>query len=163
METIIIQMSENRWTLQAVHFACAMTNNHQANIILLRLDYVQHPSYLGSEFGYTDPTIQEADLFATCQAIAEQYGLSIRFESIQCATRVGALVAAADEFFGDLLLAPIRAYNIPLWYRFQIWNLTRQLSAVDCQFFTLDQPSGVMPYFPEILRLHKFDPIKKLA
>lgn len=162
-ETTIIQMSEYQWTLKAVHLACAMAHSHRANVILLRLDYVRHPGYLGSEFGYTAPTVQETNLFAACKTIAEQYGILLRFESIQCATTVGALVTAADKFFADCLVAPLSAQSIPLWREFQIWNLTRQLSAVDCQFFTLDKLFEAISYYPKMSVLHNLSPIRKVA
>lgn len=141
MNTILVQMSDQSWTLQAIHLACAMACSNQTNIILLRLDYVKHPIHLGTDLGFNPPTNQEIAIIAACKNISEQYGVKLRFESFQCATTVGALVTAADEFFADILFAHIQATHIPFWHKLKTWDLTHRLSAIDCQLFTLDKPA----------------------
>ena len=81
MKTILVQMSEKQWTMPALHLACALARNTQAQIILLRLMTLAHPSYLGSEFGFSIPTSQECEDIAEYKATAEDYDVTRRFLS----------------------------------------------------------------------------------
>lgn len=140
---ILVHLSEWDWTLQATHLACSLARSNRSDIILLRLDFVRHPGYLGTEFGATSPNQKEIALVKACVAITEQYSVRPWLESIQCVTLSGALVNAADQLAADILFAHLPAAYLPYWRRFQTWNLTRRLSALQCQLFTLDKSTHV--------------------
>ncbi|MBL8164451.1 MAG: hypothetical protein JNJ61_20855 [Anaerolineae bacterium] len=151
MKTILVQISEPSWTMQALHLACALARNNAAQIILLRLMPVRHPSYLGSAFGNSPPTEQERHDMAEYAATAEDYGVELSIQPMQCATVLGALVDAADQLNVDAVFAHIHKSWIPYWHQFQTWDLRRQLSAAHRQLFTLDSPPQHKEYVPAIM------------
>ncbi len=151
MKTILVQMSEPSWTMQALHLACALARNNVAHIILLRLMPVAHPSYLGTAFGNSLPTDDERHAIAEYAATAEDYGVELSIQPMQCATTLDALVDAADQVNAAVVFAHLRQSWLPYWHKFQIWNLKRQLSAAGRQLFMLDSTPQTDDYLPAII------------
>lgn len=144
MKTILVQLSARPWTMQALHLACALARNTEAEVILLRLMQVRHPSYLGTEFGYASPTRQEAADLADYGATAEDYGVSLALREMQCVTALNAVADAAEQTGSEIVFAHVPPSRIPYWRRYQIWSLEHRLSTGRRQLFTLDKPvSGV--------------------
>jgi hypothetical protein len=150
MKTILVQMSEKSWTMEALHLACALARNNASHVILLRLMPVHHPSYLGTAFGDTSPTNHERHEIAEYAATAEDYGVELSLQSMQCATTLEALVDAAGQLDVDVVFAHIHKSWLPYWHEFQAWQLRRQLSARHRQLFTLDGSSRDQKYVPAI-------------
>lgn len=151
MKTILVQMSEPAWTMQALHLACALARNNMAQIILLRLMPVRHPSYLGTAFGNTPPANHEHNEMDEYAATAEDYGVALSVQPMQCVTTLEALVDAADQLDVDAVFAHISKSWLPYWQAFQTWNLKRQLSAAHRQLFTLDTMPQEDEYVPAIM------------
>lgn len=137
MRTIIVQMSERHWTMQALHLACALARNNHAQVILLRLMAVNHPGYLGTAFGNRSVSGAEYVDIKEYAATAEDYGIEMSLCQMQCVTSLGALADAAEELDADVVFAHVPESRIPYWRRLQVWNLERRLS--HSQLFTLDK------------------------
>lgn len=150
MKTILVQMSEKQWTMPALHLACALARNTQANIILLRLMTVAHPAYLGSEFGYSIPTAQEREDIAEYKATAEDYDITLTVKSIQCLTPLDVIVDAAQQLNADAVFADVPHSPIPYWQKFQKWMLQHRLSAANRQCFMPDKPDQTTTRLPTI-------------
>lgn len=150
METILVQMSEKSWTMQALHLACALARNYSTTVTLLRLMSVGHPSYLGTDFGKILPTYYELDDLSEYAATAEDYGVELTIRSMQCVTTLDALVDAADQVNAGMVFAHIHKSWIPYWSAFQTWNLKRRLSAARHLLFTLDNTLQNTEYVPSI-------------
>jgi len=150
MKTILVQMSERQWTLSAVHLAYALARNTKAKIILLQLIPVAHPSYLGTRFGYTQPTSQEEDDIEAYEVIAEAYEATFTLQPMQCLTPLEALVDAADQLDADAVFAYVPPSRIPYWQAFQKWVLNRRLSAAHRELFMPDQSDPIMERMPAI-------------
>lgn len=142
MQTIIVQMSDRQWTMQALHLACALARNNHAQVILLRLIAVNYPGYLGTPFGNGSLTRSEYADIKEFVATAEDYGIELSLSQMQCVSSPGALADAANELKADVVFAHVPESRIPYWRRLQVWNLERRLS--HCQLFTLDK-SGRSP------------------
>lgn len=150
MKTILVHLSEPAWTMQALHLACALARHNAAHIILLRLMPVDHPTYLGSASRALLPTYQEYQILDEYAATAEDYGVALSVQPMQCATTLAALVDAADQINADIVFAHIRPGWLPYWREFRRWNLKRQLAAAHRQLFTLDSPPQQDDYVPAI-------------
>lgn len=150
MKTILVQMSESSWTIKALHLACALARNNTAQIILLRLMLVRHPSYLGTAFGNTPPTDHERHEMDEYAATAEDYGVELSVQLMQCTTTLGALVDSADQLNVDVVFAHVGKSWLPYWQEFQTWNLKRQLLVAHRQLFTLDTMPQEDEYVPAI-------------
>ena len=150
MSIILVHMSEPHWTLQAIHFACALSRNIGADVILLRLIQVNHPGYLGTEYGDRLLTMREERLLAEYAATAEDYGVALTYCQMQCATALNALADAADHVDADMVFAHIPPSRIPLWRDLQIWTLWRRLAGSGRQLFTLDKPLPTSEQLPTI-------------
>ena len=150
MNTILVQMSQRQWTLSAVHLACALARNHKAKIILLQLIPVAHPSYLGTQFGNTQPLPRDDDYADTYRAIAQDYGTRFTIQPMQCLTPLEALVDAAHQLEVDAVFAHVPTSRIPYWQAFQTWVLQRRFSAAHRELFMPDQSDPVMERMPAI-------------
>lgn len=150
MNTILVQMSEKVWTMQALHLACALARNSSATLVLARLVEVQHYAHLGTPFGDNVPTPQEYDDIQEYAATAEDYGIEFSFRVMQCANRLEALADAADYLDSEVVFAHIPRSRIPYWQDIQTWLLKRRLAAGHRQLFTLARPSQQETYAPSI-------------
>jgi hypothetical protein len=107
MKTILVQLSARPWTMQALHLACALARNAEAEVVLLRLMQVRHPGYLGTEFGYASPTRQEQADLADYSATAEDYGISLALRQMQCVTALNAVADAAEQTGSEIVFAHV--------------------------------------------------------
>ncbi len=142
MDTILVQISNETWTIRALHFACALARSRGARVILLRLMQVQHLSYLGTEFGSTPLSAQEYTAAREYAATAQDYGVKLECQSMQCWSEPGAIADAADYVDAQVVFAHIPRSPIPFWDRLQCWSLQRRLARAKRQLFTLDQPES---------------------
>ena len=143
MNTILVQMADKAWTTQALHMACALARNQGAEVVLLRLMQVQHISYLGSDFGDVPFTHEEYEELQEFNATAEDYGVTLTLEQIQCIAPLDVIVDAAGALHAEMAFIHVPERRIPYLRQFQIWRLERQIAAAGVQqMFTLDKPSS---------------------
>lgn len=149
METILVQMSSYRWTMQAVHFACALARYSPSQVQLLRLIPVMQPGYLGTDYGYSSPSLREQKTIQECCATAEDYQVKLTLHTMQYVTECEALCDAADVLDADIVFAHIPESIIPYWQKFRIWRLKHRLSAHHRRLYTLiddHDEGGRAPY-----------------
>ncbi|MCI0709631.1 MAG: hypothetical protein L0154_05645 [Chloroflexi bacterium] len=141
MKTIIVHMSDEAWTLEAMHLASALARNINGKIVLLRLVLANNPGLLG--WGVAPPTTVEQRQIKDYAAVAEDYGVEFWVQPMQFITLEGALVQAAAALDATFLFAHIAHRQVSWWRRFRVWNLKRQLH--NCCLYTLyeDQPLSV--------------------
>jgi hypothetical protein len=149
MTTIMIQISDDVWTTQAVHLACAMARKSAASgagsVALLRLIPAQHVRSLGFMQGADpiDPALAaRLDSYAM---IAAQYGIEITLNTMQYEALDEALAQAVEQLGASALFAPRPQAWLGLWSKFQIWTLKRMLSAQHCEWHSLQNNSGWTP------------------
>jgi hypothetical protein len=118
------------------HLACALARNQSAALVLLRLIVVPHPSYLGTDFGNLPPTRQQAKDLREYVATAEDYGVALSLQFMQCVHPLEALADAAHQLDADVLFAHLPTSWIPRWQDVQTWRLKRRLGGIP--LFTLD-------------------------
>jgi len=140
MNTILVQMAEAEWTEEALHLACAMARNTGGSVILLRLFCAQHYSWLGQAFWNEAPSQEESDRLWGYKAIADQYDIDLSIQPMQYATFIEALIDARDQLDTEIVFACIPGSTLPMWQKFQKWNLRRQLAQRHCALYTLDEP-----------------------
>jgi len=140
MTTMMVQIADRTWTMQAMHLACAMARNTGSSVILLYLMPIKNPGLLGSELGITPPTPAQYADFDEYALIAEDYGVEIGLQPMQYESLCEALAQAVELLKPLALFARVPESIIPLWCRFQLWTLQRQLTAQNCRLYTLDQP-----------------------
>lgn len=139
MKTIIVQMADREWTEKALHVACAMARYDESSIVLLRLIETQY-SWLGTDFGYEPLSPDESNAVWDYKAIAEKYGIEFSVEPMQWVTFVGAVVDAVEALGAEAAFAVLPHSVLPLWHKFQTWDLRRQLQKRGCTLYTLEQP-----------------------
>lgn len=150
MTNILVQMAEENWTMQALHLACALARNSNSEVVLLRLMQVQNPNLLGTSFGGHSPNDQEYENLQEYAATAEDYGVSLVIQPMQCISALDAIVDAAEQLDTVVVFAQVLESRIPYWRRFQVWNLERRLRNQRRQLFTLDQPFDHIEWTPSI-------------
>ena len=135
MKPIIVQMSDRGWTLEAMHLASALARSIDGQIVLLRFVLAHNPGLLG--WNITPPDPEEKRLLAEYAGIAEDYGVVCYIQPMQYISLVDALAQATELLHADALFAHITPGAVPLWRRWRMWNLKRQLHG--CQLYTLDE------------------------
>ena len=135
MKTIMVHMSNEQWTMEAMHLASAMARNLNGRISLLRLVLANNPGLLG--WGIAPPTAEEQRQIKEYAAVAEDYGVEFWVQPMQFITLADALAQAVELLKVSVLFAHIPQSRIPLWRRFQLWSLKRQLG--NCRLYTLDE------------------------
>lgn len=133
METVMVQMSDERWTKEAVHLACALARKLNGRVVLLRLSPAIHPGLLG--WGITPPSADEQRRVTEYAEIAEDYGLEFCVQPMQFVSLDEALAQTVELLQATVLFANIPLSNIPFWRHFRLWNLKRQLGG--CRLYTL--------------------------
>lgn len=139
MKTVLVQIADQPWTMQAMHLACALARNTKGSVVLLRLMQVPTAYLLGSQPGIASPFDPEMAAITEYSLVAEDYGVKIVLQPMQYESFSVAVVQAAEHFNAIAVFAALPVHPIPLWKRFQLWNMRRQLNGRKCQLFTLTQ------------------------
>lgn len=155
MKTIIVHMSDEAWTREAMHLASALARNINGKIVLLRLVLANNPGLLG--WGVAPPAADEQRQIKDYAAVAEDYGVEFCVQPMQFIALEGALVQAAEALDAAFLFAHIARSRISVWRRFRLWNLKRQLH--HCCLYTLyeDQPLSINAPMSPAVREHHHD------
>jgi hypothetical protein len=150
MTTLLVQMADAAWTMDAMHVASTLARTAGTNVTLLHLIPVTHPSYLGTTFGTTAPSERDYQLLHQIAETAEDYGVELTIQPMQYVSLVEAVAEAAETLDADVVFARIPASRIAFWRRFQIWNLDRLLRRERRQLVTLDLPIESIRWIPSI-------------
>jgi hypothetical protein len=164
VKIILVQLADHQWTMPAVHLASALARTINAKIILLYLTQVPHLSYLGTPFGYTPPTPQQYAAIDEYAATAEDYGIEISLQIMQCITPLEALLDAAEQLQANAVFAYVPESRIPYWQRFQKWLLQRRVAKIHRQLFILDRPQHDTDRLPTIVVRQSYElaaPVKR--
>lgn len=148
MHTIMVHMADPQWTERAMHLACAMAQQHKAQIVLLWLIPVPNPGWLGAGPGEAIPTEQDTECQAVYMAIARDYQVDCTVQRMQYFTLDGALIDAADLLDAEVIFARLPKSIIPYWDKLRWWNLKRQLAAHNRQLNTLNKPTNTTHWMP---------------
>jgi hypothetical protein len=135
MNTIMVQMSDECWTMEAMHLACALAHNTNGQIMLLRLALANNPGLLGWDINPS--TAKEQRQMEEYAAVAEDYGVDFCIQPMQYITQVDALVQAVELFHASVLFAHLPQKGIRFWRQFQLWSLKHKLG--NCDLYTLDE------------------------
>ncbi|MBK8026397.1 MAG: hypothetical protein IPK19_34675 [Chloroflexi bacterium] len=146
MKTILVQMSDRKWTMEALHQACSLARQHHAQVILLHIIPVTHASYLGTSYGRTNPVGREIDDLYEYEATFEDYGVDALLQPMQAVTTVEAIAAAAELLGADLVFAHLPFHRFPLWHRHQIRALKARLQACGSTLATPKSDRSLMLY-----------------
>jgi hypothetical protein len=150
MSTIMVQISDRQWTMQAVHLACALARNTNASLVLLHLMNVRSPYLLGTEYGVIPPTRHELEDISELNRIAEDYGLEVTLQRMQYVAFTDALVQAVEHTRSAIVFLDLPENTFPFWRKLQLWNLRRQLRALGCRLYTLDEPEQTGEWMPSV-------------
>ena len=142
MNTIMVQICDLEWTHQAVHLACAMARNQEAEVALVRMVPVQQMTWVGTDLARIPMSQEEHQLVDELQATAEDYGVKLSLRDMQYFTLKEALVEIAEALASTVIFATLPVSSLPYWRQFQMWSLQRQLNRRGCHLFTLEQTEG---------------------
>jgi hypothetical protein len=158
--SIMVQIAEPQWTLQALHLACAVGRTNSYRITLVKMVPVSHVGWLATEFGYQHFSIEDRRLLQECAITAEDYGVTVVTELFQYITLSEAIVDASTCFNARIVFATLPHYRLPYWRKFLIWQMRNGLAQQHRLLYTLEEsltpvqqtPSIVVP--PLVERVH---------
>lgn len=143
MRPILVQMADTKWTTQAVHLACALARDTHKQVIMLRLNRVEHISYLGSELADMPLTHLEYAQMQIYLGIAEAYEVKMDWTQIQCYAPMDALIEAVAYLGAAAAFVRVSQAPLRFVYQIQLWLLDRRFGMHGCQIYTLDYPHPV--------------------
>jgi hypothetical protein len=146
---VMVQVAKPGWTLAALHLACAVARTNCLGLVLVKMVPVAHAGWLGTELGYQNFTEADQRLLREYAATAEAYGVVPSAELFQYVILGDAIVDAADYFDARITFATLPPYKLPLWRRFWLWRLRRQMARRGRLLYTLDRPhlfDSTLPY-----------------
>jgi nucleotide-binding universal stress UspA family protein len=126
MDTILINMSDSKWTTNALHEACTLARGENLQIVLLHLMPVQHLSWLGTDLAIQPMTPRQREQLNSCVQTAEDYGLSLILQPMQYTSFVEAIVQAADTLSARFVFTKAQP---GLFKRWQESRLKQELAA----------------------------------
>lgn len=139
MNTIMVQMSDEQWTLEAMHFACAIARRLNGKVVLLHLMNSSNPGLLG--WAGVPTAMTEQHLVERYSTIAEDYGVEFHVQPMQFVTLTDALVQAVERLQASFLFANIPMYRFAFWRQFRLWSLKHHLNG--CCLYTLHEEQPV--------------------
>lgn len=135
MTTILVQMSRDSWTRDALHQACALARGQGSHVTLLWLISVP-PLLLGSAFGWSSADFHEWKNLGEYRATAEDYGVELVVQPMQYVSFQDAIVQAACLLNASVAFVDPPSTNLALWNALRMLNLERRLKSVNCQVRT---------------------------
>ncbi|MCC6804860.1 MAG: hypothetical protein IT319_18395 [Anaerolineae bacterium] len=141
MKTIMVQMSGDAWTREAMHHACTLARGQGTHVTLLRLVPVL-PAWLGSAFGWSSPDFHEWKRLGEYRATAEDYGVELVVQPMQYVSFHDAVFQAACLLNAGCVLVDAPSSNFSLLGSLRMLNLERRLRSVNCQLETLPVPAS---------------------
>jgi hypothetical protein len=148
---IMIEIDQPKWTLEALHLACAVARVSSWEVVLVKMVPVAHISWLGTELGYQNFSIADEEFLRVCLATAEDYGITASVRLFQYVTLSDGIADAAEYFDTQFVFATLPYYRLPGWRRFLMWRLRRQLAERGRSLYTLDRPPSSADWAPQIL------------
>ncbi len=147
---LMIVMGETKWTLAALHLACAMSRRDQAELLLLKMLPARHPLLLGTPGGSLSFTAEDAQLLELMAMTAEEYGILLEIRRCQYANYWPAVVDAAGQLAVTAVLVHIPPSPIPYWQTIRRRWLHRQLTRQRQFLLTLDNLPPSLTWTPTI-------------
>src|SRR2546428_56721 len=117
-QSIMVQITDRRWTLAAMHLACALARPCGAEVALVKMVPVQHVGWLGTDLGYLRLTLDDRKDMTDYETITEDYGVPSSRHFYQYATLPGAIVDAAEYVNAGVVFATLPTSIIPFWRKF---------------------------------------------
>ncbi len=145
MQTLMVQIADRQWTLEALHRACPLAFEEHGAIALVKMVPVQHLGWLGTEFGGMNFTDRERAELRDYEATIEDCGVAFSSVVFQYATLADAIVQAAEYVEASVVFATLPKSIIPYWRQFQLGRLRNSLARHGRQLIDPDQRSTVSP------------------
>lgn len=124
----MVQVADRAWTLEALHCACLMARQMSATVAIVKMIPVQHPGWLGTEWGNMYFTEQDKRDLDDYQATVEDYGITCNLVPFQYMTLADATGDAAEQLEASVIFAKLPPTLLPFWRKVLVWGLKRRLS-----------------------------------
>jgi hypothetical protein len=147
MKTVLVQIADVKWTIQALHLACAVARHDGMSVVLLRLIRVTTPSLLGSALNVPPLTDAEESAIMEYMRVAEAYGVEIELQPMHYESLSDAVAQAARELKAGAIFARLPRLGGRWWGRLKLWFFERQLKV---PVYTLERSERMADYTPSI-------------
>jgi hypothetical protein len=147
----MVQVGTPKWTLAALHLACAVAHTNGYPLVLVKMVPVSHVGWLGTELGYQNFTESDRRLLRVYAETAEAYGVVPSAELYQYTILSDAIVDSAAYFDARIIFATLPRYKLPFWRGFLLWRVHWQLRRQGRLLFTLDEPHATDAWLPHIV------------
>ena len=148
--SIIVQVSDRSWTMQALHLACAMARNANLNLLLLQFRRVTNAGLLGTGIGPDVLTEQNERDLEEYEAVAEDYGVPLIIQPMEYESLPEAAVQAVAALGATALFMHLPEHRFSFWRRLRVRYIQRRLNMLDCRLYLCDQPTQPDPWMPAI-------------
>jgi hypothetical protein len=147
---IVVQISDREWTMQAVHFACAMARNTESTLVLLQLWPVTNAGLLGTGIGADALSARNALDIEEYETIAEDYGVPLVVQPMECESLIEATMQAAAQLKAAALFMHLSQRRFAFWHQFQVRHIQRRLAAFHCRLYLCDRQDQNETWLPSV-------------
>lgn len=126
--TILVQIADQKWTLETLQAACVLAQKTEAQIILVQMVPVQHAPWLGSDWGLMSLNPQAVSTFARYQTFIEEHGVEGVPMLFQYSTWMEGTLQLVESANPSIIFVRAPESALPLWGGFQKWLMQRQFT-----------------------------------
>jgi nucleotide-binding universal stress UspA family protein len=117
MNTILVQLRDEKWTTEALHYAVAIAHETNAEIVLVKFIPISNPVMLGMAIATNGLSMHEYNALYNYATIAERYDVTITFQTMQYMTLSDAIVEMAKNLDASMVIAELPTSKIPYWHK----------------------------------------------
>lgn len=150
-QTAVVYGSNQQWTYNALHLACALARTKAMEIALVDMIRVQHLAWLGTGLGCQDHVEQIYNQLHSYEQIAQEYNVPMTIYFHQYYSSLAdAIVDSARQLDAAVVFATLPDTTLAVWRKYQLRRLENQLMKQRCQLFTLEKPANTPDWTPSI-------------
>ncbi len=146
---IIVQMTDQRRTIQALRLVCALAQSSGGEVALVKFCPAYYVQWLGTDFCKPRFSAQDRVLLQICQELAKGYGVELSASISYYVTFTDAIVEAVTYLGAQGAFVTLSRSVEPL-KRFDLWLLRRRLARHHCKLYTLDTAALVSEPEPAV-------------
>jgi hypothetical protein len=140
MPTIMVQMDDRKWTLNALREACQQARTRGAQVVLALMLPQRHVVFGGIDVARYNFTDAECEDLRDYNAVAEQYGVPLMTHVFEYDDLESGLAYAADTLNADTVYARLPGALLPVTQHGNERHLEQVLEAHKHHLRVLETP-----------------------
>ena len=152
--TILVQVTDTKWTVAAVEAACKYARQHDGQVVLAKLLSANYLNWLGIEANEYRFTESDCTDIVVYEEIARRYGVPVRTQVFKYDTLKQGLACAADAVNADAVIAHVPGSPVPFLRQRTERHLAALLESHHHHLYRVNQPAAPVNWIPVATPIH---------